>query len=197
MALIGRSSIEARIPSDCRNCASLGSVPSLHWFTHTNLEWLHGSTIGARRSPPPHLTAYQQQRSTRNLAWMSTWRARLIEVRGSSKVHLQVGAFDPRNALLAPVWGQLAGGWNTRRRSLWFGASGRGSSPARGQSVSCRTQPEPPVDHRAYGAPEYSEFLALAGKYRGAPGYHHGVPPTFMNSWRSSRLACPGCSMPT
>ena len=133
MALIGRSSIEARIPSDCRNCASLGLC--LHFIgLRTNLEWLHGSTIGARRSPPPHLTAlptatfYPEPGVDEYVASAIDRGARIF------KVHLQVGAFDPRNALLAPVWGQLA---EAGIPVVVHCGSGpvAGSSPARGQSV--------------------------------------------------------------
>ena len=68
MALIGRSSIEARIPATVATARAWGLCLHFIGLRTQTRNGCNGSTIGARRSPPPHLTAYQQQRSTRNLA---------------------------------------------------------------------------------------------------------------------------------
>ncbi|MEI2728891.1 MAG: amidohydrolase family protein [Candidatus Nanopelagicales bacterium] len=114
------------------------------------------------------------------------------------KVHLQVGAFDPRNALLAPVWGQLAEAGIPVVVHCGSGpVAGEFTGPGPISEVVARN-PNLQLIIAHMGAPEYSEFLALAGKYSGgAPGYHHGVHNIHervgaVPDW----LAAQSCSMP-
>jgi len=83
------------------------------------------------------------------------------------KAHLQVGRYDPRDPLLDPVWGLLA-----EARVPVIVHCGSGPTPGR------HTGPGPVSEvlarHRALimivahlGAPEYGEFLDLAGRYQG------------------------------
>ncbi len=82
------------------------------------------------------------------------------------KAHLQVGGYDPRDDLLAPVWGVLA-----EARVPVVVHCGSGPTPGR------YTGPGPIAEVLArhprliaiiahLGAPEYADFLDLAGRYR-------------------------------
>jgi predicted TIM-barrel fold metal-dependent hydrolase len=83
------------------------------------------------------------------------------------KVHLQVGAFDPRNALLAPVWGQLADAGIPAVVHCGSGPlTGEFTGPGPISEVVAQN-PELQLIVAHMGAPEYSEFLALAEKYPG------------------------------
>ncbi len=83
------------------------------------------------------------------------------------KAHLQVGGYDPRDELLDPVWGLLA-----EARVPAVVHCGSGPTPGR------YTGPGPMAEVLArhprltaiiahLGAPEYAEFLGLAGRYPG------------------------------
>jgi len=83
------------------------------------------------------------------------------------KAHLQVGGYDPRDDLLDPVWGLLA-----EARVPVVVHCGSGPTPGR------YTGPGPMAEVLArhprltaiiahLGAPEYAEFLDLAGRYAG------------------------------
>jgi uncharacterized protein len=83
------------------------------------------------------------------------------------KAHLQVGGYDPRDDLLDPVWGLLA-----EARVPAVVHCGSGPTPGR------YTGPGPMAEVLArhprltaiiahLGAPEYAEFLGLAGRYPG------------------------------
>jgi hypothetical protein len=83
------------------------------------------------------------------------------------KAHLQVGGYDPRDDLLDPVWGLLA-----EARVPVVVHCGSGPTPGR------YTGPGPMAEVLArhprltaiiahLGAPEYAEFLDLAGRYPG------------------------------
>jgi uncharacterized protein len=83
------------------------------------------------------------------------------------KAHLQVGGYDPRDDLLDPVWGLLA-----EARVPVVVHCGSGPTPGR------YTGPGPMAEVLArhprltaiiahLGAPEYAEFLGLAGRYPG------------------------------
>ncbi|MGA9146372.1 MAG: amidohydrolase family protein [Candidatus Nanopelagicales bacterium] len=83
------------------------------------------------------------------------------------KVHLQVGAFDPRDARLAAVWGQLA----EARIPVVVHC---GSGPLPGEFTGPGPISEVVAKHPGLqlvvahmGAPEYAQFLALAGEYSG------------------------------
>lgn len=81
------------------------------------------------------------------------------------KAHLQVGAYDPRDPLLDPVWGQLA-----EARVPVVVHCGSGPVPGRctgpgpiGQVLERHPRLTLVVAH--LGMPEYAEFLALARRY--------------------------------
>lgn len=97
------------------------------------------------------------------------------------KVHLQVGAFDPRNALLAPVWGQLAEAGIPVVVHCGSGpVAGEFTGPGPISEVVARN-PNLQLIIAHMGAPEYSEFLALAGKYSGVRLDTTMAFTTFMN----------------
>jgi uncharacterized protein len=85
------------------------------------------------------------------------------------KAHLQVGGYDPRDELLDPVWGMLA---EARVPVVVHCGSGpmpgafTGPGPISG--VLAR-HPRLTMVVAHLGAPEYGEFLDLAGRY---PGVH-------------------------
>lgn len=97
------------------------------------------------------------------------------------KVHLQVGEFDPRNALLAPVWGQLAEAGIPVVVHCGSGpVAGEFTGPGPISDVVARNSKlQLIIAHM--GAPEYSEFLALAGKYSGVRLDTTMAFTTFMN----------------
>lgn len=81
------------------------------------------------------------------------------------KVHLQVGAFDPRDPLLTPVWEQLAA---AKIPAVVHCGSGPLPGPFTGPGpigeVIDRHR-ELPVIVAHMGAPEYADFLNLAQRY--------------------------------
>jgi len=85
------------------------------------------------------------------------------------KAHLQVGGYDPRDELLAPVWGLLA---EARVPVVVHCGSGpmpgRYTGPGPISEVLARN-PRLTAIIAHLGAPEYGEFLRLAGRY---PGVH-------------------------
>ncbi|UYM04088.1 amidohydrolase family protein [Solicola gregarius] len=81
------------------------------------------------------------------------------------KVHVQVGDFDPRDALLDPVWAALA---DSETPVVVHAGSGpvagrhTGAGPI-GEVLS--RHPRLPMVVAHMGAPEYADFLVLAEKY--------------------------------
>jgi len=78
------------------------------------------------------------------------------------KAHLQVGAYDPRDELLEPVWGQLA---DAGVPVIVHCGSGPTPGPFTGPgpiSEVLRRYPRLIVIIAHLGTPEYAEFLALA-----------------------------------
>ena len=117
------------------------------------------------------------------------------------KVHLQVGAFDPRDPLLAPVWRRLAAA-GRRRSSCHAGpARCRDRSPDPepiGEVLAAHPELTAVIAHMGGG--EYEEFLDLALRY---PNVHLDTTMTFtdfMNALgRLSARTCCRCwpSIPT
>jgi hypothetical protein len=82
------------------------------------------------------------------------------------KAHLQVGGYDPRDELLVPVWGRLA-----EARVPVIVHCGSGPSPGAftgpgpfGEVLDRHPSLTAIIAH--LGAPEYRDFLDLAGRYR-------------------------------
>jgi predicted TIM-barrel fold metal-dependent hydrolase len=81
------------------------------------------------------------------------------------KVHLQVGAFDPRDPLLDPVWGMLAEAGVPVVVHCGSGPlSGEFTGPGPFAEVLA-AHPRLTAVIAHMGAPEYGEFLALAERY--------------------------------
>jgi len=85
------------------------------------------------------------------------------------KAHLQVGGYDPRDELLDPVWGMLAEAGVPVVVHCGSGPMpGAFTGPGPISGVLAR-HPRLTVIVAHLGAPEYGEFLDLAGRY---PGVH-------------------------
>lgn len=81
------------------------------------------------------------------------------------KVHLQVGAFDPRDPLLRPVWRRLAA---SGRPVIVHAGSGPQPGPYTGPEIFAHVlaaHPELTAVVAHMGAPEYGPFLDLALRY--------------------------------
>jgi predicted TIM-barrel fold metal-dependent hydrolase len=82
------------------------------------------------------------------------------------KAHVQVGAYDPADELLTPVWGQLAEAGVPVVVHCGSGPTpGRFTGPQRFAPVLAR-HPALTAVIAHLGTPEYAEFLDLAGQYR-------------------------------
>ena len=82
------------------------------------------------------------------------------------KAHVQVGAYDPADELLTPVWGQLAEAGVPVVVHCGSGPTpGPFTGPERFAAVLAR-HPRLTAIIAHLGAPEYTEFFDLAGKYR-------------------------------
>ena len=83
------------------------------------------------------------------------------------KAHLQVGGYDPRDARLGPVWGQLAEAGLPAVVHCGSGPTpGAFTGPGPISEVLAR-HPKLTVIVAHLGAPEYAQFLDLAGRYEG------------------------------
>jgi predicted TIM-barrel fold metal-dependent hydrolase len=92
-------------------------------------------------------------------------RARIEAGAEVFKVHVQVGAFDVRDALLAEVWGVLA---DAGTPVVIHAGSGPVGTPYTGPGPVAdllRTHPRLTLVIAHLGAPEYAEFVALAEAY--------------------------------
>ncbi|GAA0296051.1 amidohydrolase family protein [Streptomyces polychromogenes] len=81
------------------------------------------------------------------------------------KAHLQVGGYDPNDALLEPVWGLLA---EARVPVVVHCGSGPVAAAYTGPGPVARLlarHPRLPLIVAHMGMPEYAEFLALADRY--------------------------------
>jgi len=99
------------------------------------------------------------------------------------KAHVQVGAYDPRDELLTPVWGQLAEAGVPVVVHCGSGpARGRYTGPGPFAEVLAR-HPRLTAIIAHLGAPEYGEFLDLADRY---PGVHLDTTMTFTDFFARS-----------
>jgi predicted TIM-barrel fold metal-dependent hydrolase len=81
------------------------------------------------------------------------------------KAHLQVGGYDPNDALLEPVWGQLAEAGTPIVIHCGSGpAPGKHTGPEPVARLLAR-HPRLPLVIAHMGMPEYADFLALAEAY--------------------------------
>ncbi len=83
------------------------------------------------------------------------------------KCHVQVGGFDPADPVLDPVWGLLEDSGTPTVIHCGSGPRrGRHTGPDPVRAV-LRRHPRLPLVIAHMGAPEYAEFLDLAGRYPG------------------------------
>jgi uncharacterized protein len=126
--------------------------------------WLNGwaADFAARTADALHsATFYPEDGAERYVAEAITAGARLF------KAHVQVGGYDPRNQLLDPVWGMLA-----EARVPVVVHCGSGPTPGKFTgpgpiSAVLARHPQLIVIVAHMGAPEYADFLNLAGAYEG------------------------------
>jgi predicted TIM-barrel fold metal-dependent hydrolase len=101
------------------------------------------------------------------------------------KVHLQVGGFDPRDPLLAPVWARLAAASVpvvVHAGSGPVGTRYTGPGPF-GAVLAAHPELVAVVAHM--GAPEYAEFLELAERY---PRVHLDTTMVFTEFFERARV---------
>jgi predicted TIM-barrel fold metal-dependent hydrolase len=118
-------------------------------FASAHADVLHTATF----YPEPSAASYVEQALSRGV--------RIF------KVHLQVGAYDPRDPLLDPVWGMLA---DAGVPAIVHCGSGPAPGPFTGpgpfgEVMARHPRLRPVVAHM--GMPEYAEFLDLARRYDG------------------------------
>ncbi|MCO5994633.1 amidohydrolase family protein [Actinoallomurus rhizosphaericola] len=129
-------------------------------------EWLNGWAAGfAARTPDCLHTAtfFPEPEAGTYVAAAIGDGARVF------KAHVQVGAYDPRDPLLDPVWGLLA---ESRTPVVVHCGSGPEPGPHTGPAAFAEVLARHPrliaiVAHM--GMPEYAEFLGLADRH---PGLH-------------------------
>ena len=143
-----------------RRTPLLGAAP-----TRTGRTWRSSSTTGRPASPPACPTACTARPSTRSPVRRRTSRARLAEGAEIFKVHVQVGAFDVRDPLLADVWGVLE---DAGTPVVIHAGSGPVGTPYTGPGPVAdllRSYPRLALVIAHLGAPEYAEFVGLAETY--------------------------------
>jgi predicted TIM-barrel fold metal-dependent hydrolase len=100
------------------------------------------------------------------------------------KAHVQVGAYDPADELLTPVWGQLAEAGVPVVVHCGSGPTpGPFTGPERFAAVLAR-HPRLTAVIAHLGAPEYGEFFDLAGQY---PNVHLDTTMTFTDFFTQIR----------
>ena len=124
--------------------------------------WLNDWTARFAAENPdclPSATFFAEPGAARVVADALAGGARVV------KVHLQVGGYDPNDAVLDPVWGQLADAGTPVVCHC-------GSGPAPGAftgpdpiAAVLRRHPNLTLVVAHLGMPEYAEFLDLAGRY--------------------------------
>jgi uncharacterized protein len=128
--------------------------------------WLNGWSAGFAARTPDSLhcaTFFAEPGAADYVAEAVGGGARLF------KAHLQVGGYDPRDPLLDPVWGLLAEARVPVVVHCGSGpTAGRYTGPGPISEVLAR-HPRLIMIVAHLGAPEYGEFLGLAGRY---PGVH-------------------------
>ncbi len=128
--------------------------------------WLNSWAAGFAARAPDALhsaTLYPEPAAAGYVATAIERGARLF------KVHIQVGGYDPRDAWLDPVWGMLAEAQVPAVVHCGSGPHPGGlTGPGPIGEVLAR-HPRLVIIVAHLGAPEYTEFLNLAGRY---PGVH-------------------------
>jgi hypothetical protein len=108
------------------------------------------------------------------------------------KAHLQVGAYDPRDPLLDPVWGMLA---DARTPVVCHCASSPTPGPYTGPgpiAAVMKRHPDLTLVIAHCGSPEYTEFLDLAQRY---PNVHLDTTMSFTD-FMSERSPFPSAELP-
>ena len=108
------------------------------------------------------------------------------------KAHLQVGAYDPRDPLLDPVWGMLA---DARTPVVCHCASSPQRGPFTGPGpigAVMQRHPHLTLVIAHCGSPEYADFLDLAQRY---PNVHLDTTMTFTD-FTNERSPFPGEELP-
>jgi predicted TIM-barrel fold metal-dependent hydrolase len=127
-------------------------------------EWLNdwGASFAARTPDCLHTaTFFAEPSAERYVAEALTAGARVF------KAHVQVGGYDPRDPLLAPVWGLLAESGTPVVVHCGSGPeAGRHTGPGVFASVLAR-HPRLIAIIAHMGMPEYGEFLDLASRHPG------------------------------
>jgi cytosine/adenosine deaminase-related metal-dependent hydrolase len=125
-------------------------------------EWLNAWALGFAAATPdciPTATFYPEPGVDRYVAEALDAGARIF------KVHLSVGAYDPRDPLLVPVWRRLAA---ERLPIITHAGSGPDPGPFTGPESFAEVLADHPdlvalIAHM--GGPEYAEFFDLALRY--------------------------------
>jgi uncharacterized protein len=124
--------------------------------------WLNGWAAGFAADTPDCLhtaTFYPEPSAAAYVAEAVERGARVF------KAHVQVGAYDPRDRLLDPVWGLLA---EARIPVVVHCGSGPVPGPYTGPAVFAEVLAKHPGLHAIVahmGQPEYGDFLDLAERY--------------------------------
>jgi len=108
------------------------------------------------------------------------------------KAHLQVGAYDPRDPLLDPVWGMLA---DARTPVVCHCASSPTPGPYTGPdpiAAVMKRHPDLTLVIAHCGSPEYADFLDLAQRY---PNVHLDTTMSFTD-FMSERSPFPSSELP-
>jgi predicted TIM-barrel fold metal-dependent hydrolase len=115
----------------------------------------------AARTPDcvPTATFFPEPSATRYVSAAIEAGARIF------KVHVQVGAYDPRDALLRPVWGVLAEAGTPVVVHCGSGPIGGAHTGPGPFGAVLAEHPRLPAVIAHLGSPEYLEHLALAERY--------------------------------
>jgi hypothetical protein len=159
--------ISYRLPEDDR--LALLRAFGVRWFTALSYphkpgmaEWLNSWAAPFASANPDVLhsaTFFPEPGAARYVAAAIDGGARVF------KAHVQVGAYDPRDELLTPVWGLLAEAGVPVVVHCGSGpAPGAFTGPGPFAAVLAR-HPRLTAVIAHLGAPEYAEFIGLAGRY--------------------------------
>ena len=167
--LLGRTwPIHYRLPDDADRVARLRAMRVKHF---TALAYAHRPdmaaglnewTLGfAARTPGcvPSATFYPEPGVTDYVTAALDQGARVF------KVHIQVGAFSPADPLLDPVWGLLNDAGTPVVMHAGHTPAGNDFTGTGPVAELLSRHPDLPLVIAHLGAPDYAEFLTLAGKY--------------------------------
>ena len=167
--LLGRTwPIYYRLPDDADRVARLRAMRVKHF---TALAYAHRPDMAASlnewtmdfaaRTPGcvPSATFYPEPGVTDYVTAALDQGARVF------KVHLQVGAFSPADPLLDPVWGLLNDAGTPVVIHAGHAPAGTDFTGPGPITELLSRHPDLPLVIAHLGAPDYAEFLTLAGKY--------------------------------